>query len=69
MLSLHFRGFGVVARVHDHLAFPDHPEDVVHGEVQLVGLGQQAVDALLDDASGSGEALRRAAAVQTPPST
>src|SRR5687767_5117627 len=53
-LSLHFllhvRGFGVVG-IHGQLAFPDHAQNVVRGEVQLVRLGQQGVDALLDDAA------------------
>src|SRR5688572_7949033 len=50
MLSLHVRRFGGGPVVHGRFAFADHPEDVVGGEVQLVRLGQQGVNALLDDA-------------------
>ena len=42
-----FRRFGG-GLVHRRLAFPDHPENFVRGEIQLVRLGQQRVDALLD---------------------
>ena len=45
--SFFFRRFGG-GLVHRRFTFPDHPENVVRGEVQLVRLGQQRVDALLD---------------------
>src|SRR5580765_454941 len=51
MLFLHVRRFGGGSEIHGRFAFADHPEDVVGSEVQLVRLGQQGIDALLDDAA------------------